>query len=79
MFLLRLLILFLLGYLAFAALRSIVRRGKGGPTGKLNSDSNAEDMVLDPQCQSYIPKSNAVAQSGRYFCSRECAQLYLNR
>jgi hypothetical protein len=79
MFLLRLLILFLLGYLAFAALRAIVRRSKSGPPGKLNSDSNAEDMVLDPQCQSYIPKSNAVAQSGRYFCSRECAQLYLNR
>jgi hypothetical protein len=79
MFLLRLLALFLLGYVAFAALRSIVRRGKAGMSGKLNSDSNGEDMVLDPQCQSYVPKSNAVAQSGRYFCSRECAQLYLNR
>ncbi|MGH7853726.1 MAG: PP0621 family protein [Candidatus Binatia bacterium] len=79
MFLLRLLILFLLCYVAFAALRSIVRRGKDGLSGKLNSESNGEDMVLDPQCQSYIPKSNAVAQSGRYFCSRECAQLYLNR
>lgn len=79
MFLLRLLALFLLGYVAFAALRSIVRRGKDGRSGKLNSDSKGEDMVLDPQCQSYVPKSNAVAQSGRYFCSRECAQLYLNR
>lgn len=77
MFLLRLLILFLLGYLAFVALRSIARRGKD--RGRLNAESSGEDMVLDPQCQSYIPKSNAVAQSGRYFCSRECAQLYLNR
>lgn len=76
MFLLRLLILFLLGCVVFAVLRSIVRRSKAG---KLNTDSNGEDMVLDPQCQSYVPKSHAVAQSGRYFCSRECAQLYLNR
>jgi hypothetical protein len=79
MFLLRLLILFLLGYLAFVALRSIARRGKDRMSGRLNAESSGEDMVLDPQCQSYIPKSNAVAQSGRYFCSRECAQLYLNR
>jgi len=79
MLLLRLLILFLFCYVAFAALSAIVRRRKGGIFGKLKSDSNGEDMVFDPQCQSYIPKSNAVAQSGRYFCSRECAQLYLNR
>jgi hypothetical protein len=79
MFLLRLLILFLLCYVAFAALRSMIRRGKDGISGKLNPDTKGEDMVLDPQCQAYIPKSNAVAQSGRYFCSRECAQLYLNR
>ena len=79
MFLLRLLILFLLCYVAFAALRSIVRRGKDRRSRQTQSDTKGEDMVLDPQCQSYIPKSNAVAQSGRYFCSRECAQLYLNR
>ena len=77
MLLLRLLILFLLCYAAFAALRSIVRRGK--TSEKLNAELRGEDMVLDPQCQSYIPKSNAVAQSGRYFCSRECARLYLSR
>ena len=79
MFLLRLLILFLLCYVAFAALRAIARRGKSRASGKLNSDAPGEDMVLDPQCRSYVPKSQAVAQSGRYFCSRECARLYLNR
>ena len=79
MFLLRLLILFLLCYAAFAALRSMARRGKDGISGTLKPDTKGEDMVLDPQCQSYIPKSHAVAQSGRYFCSRECARLYLNR
>jgi YHS domain-containing protein len=36
-------------------------------------------MVLDPQCHSYVPKSDAVFRSGQYFCSQECARLYLAR
>ena len=79
MLLLRLLILFVFCYLVFAALRSLVRQRKGGASGALRSDPEGEVMVLDPQCQAYVPKSNAVAQSGKYFCSRECARLYLNR
>jgi hypothetical protein len=47
-------------------------------SGKRASDPIGEEMVLDPQCRSYIPKSDAVAQSGRYFCSRECARQYLS-
>ena len=77
--LLRLVVVFLILYLIFVALRSIVRRGKTAGSGKFPSEPDGEDMVLDPQCQSYVPKSNAVTQSGRYFCSRECARLYLSR
>jgi hypothetical protein len=40
---------------------------------------DAEDMVLDPQCHSYLPKEEAILRAGRYFCSRECANLYLSR
>ena len=76
---LRLIVLFLLCYVAFTALRAMIGRGKDGVSGKLKSDPEGEDMVLDPQCHSYVPKSNAVAQAGRYFCSRECARLYLSR
>jgi len=79
MLLLRLVVVFFIFYVIFAALRSIVSRGKTAGSGKLQSEPDGEDMVLDPQCQSYVPKSNAVAQSGRYFCSRECARLYLSR
>jgi uncharacterized protein len=78
MLLLRLLILGLLCCVAFVWLRSMIRRAKDGASGNLDS-GKGEEMVLDPQCQSYIPKSDAVTQSGRYFCSRECARLYLNR
>jgi hypothetical protein len=79
MLLLRLIVIFLVCYLVLAALRSVVRRGNRGYSGKLKFGPDGEDMVLDPQCQSYVPKSDAVMQSGRYFCSRECAQLYLSR
>jgi len=78
MLLLRLVIVFLIFYIIIAAFRSIVSRGKTGASGKL-SDTDSEEMVLDPQCQSYVPRSHAVSQSGRYFCSRECARLYLSR
>ncbi len=36
-------------------------------------------MVLDPQCQSYIPKGEAFFQKGNYFCSQKCALLHLGR
>jgi YHS domain-containing protein len=38
-----------------------------------------DDMVLDPQCQTYVPKNEAIPQEGNYFCSRECARLFLLR
>lgn len=79
MLLLRLVVVFLLFYVIFAVLRSIMSRGRTADSSKLRPEPGGEDMVLDPQCQSYIPKSDAVTQSGRYFCSRECARLYLNR
>lgn len=77
--LLRLLLFFLICYIISKTLRSIGGSRRGGLSSKAESDLRGEEMVLDPQCQSYIPKSDAVAASGRYFCSRECAQLYLSR
>ena len=79
MLLLRLVVILIVCYVVLAALRSVFRRGKAGYSGKLKFGPDGEDMVLDPQCQSYIPKSHAVTQSNQYFCSRECAQLYLSR
>lgn len=77
--LLRLVLLFVVGYVIFSLLRSLARRGGGQPSNKLDPESKAEEMIFDPQCQSYVPKSHAVAVSGRYFCSQECAQIYLGR
>jgi hypothetical protein len=79
MSLLRLFLLLLICYLVLAVLKAILSSRKKRPFDRPNSDRDGEDMVLDPQCHSYVPKSDAVLRSGQYFCSQECARLYLAR
>lgn len=79
MLLLRLILLFLICYILIAVVRSLMGRGNGAVSNRTQSNLDGEEMVLDPQCHSYIPKSDAITQSGRYFCSQECARLYLTR
>ena len=71
---LRLLLLFVICYIAFLALKSLIagKKAKAGDAAKAG-----ELMVLDPQCQTYVPKSDAVARQGKFFCSEECARRYL--
>lgn len=76
MLLLRLLLLFAILYVVFLALKSLI-----GAAKRKTADTGAigEPMVLDPQCQTYVPLSDAVARAGKFFCSEECARLYLAR
>lgn len=77
MLLIRLAVAFLIFYAIFAAVRSILRN-RSLKSSRLDAELRGEEMVLDPQCRSYVPKSEAVAQAGKYFCSRECARRYLS-
>jgi YHS domain-containing protein len=43
------------------------------------NNRKVDEMVFDPQCQTYLPKGEAIRQDGNYFCSRECAKLFLSR
>lgn len=70
--LLRLLVLCLVIYIVYAALKPLLRGKKTADQARLG-----EEMVLDPQCQAYVAKSAAVARQGKFFCSEECAQRYL--
>jgi hypothetical protein len=79
MSLLRLFLFLLLCYLVFAALRAIAAGRKTKPPGRRREDRDGEEMVFDPQCHSYVAKSDAILKSGQYFCSQECARLYLAR
>jgi YHS domain-containing protein len=49
----------------------------------MNRESEPEELVQDPNCQTYIPKTSAVKKriSGNvlYFCSQKCMKRYLKR
>ncbi len=73
--LLRLFVFFLLFYLFYRIYFSGRRTAR--PAAKRASADAAEEMVLDPQCKSYLPKSDAMRRGDQYFCSERCASLYL--
>ena len=76
--LLRLLYIVLIAYIVIFVIKAYLARPKSGKRGA-SKDPAGEEMVLDPQCQVYVPKKDAFLQAGNYFCSRECAKLYLSR
>ena len=69
-------LLFILYYFLSNFLRNILR-----PRERMNQGSEAEELVQDPYCQTYIPKRSAVKKkiAGRmcYFCNHECLKNYL--
>jgi YHS domain-containing protein len=81
--LVRLLIWGLLGFVIYTVYQA-VRRALSAPGRRPpEKTSRGEEMVQDPQCGTYLPKSEAcpVQIDGRiiYFCSPECQQAYRNR
>jgi len=82
----KLLIIILIGYLAYRSFRSWMLKntmqqhqsmqGKAGPEIE-------DEMVKDPSCGVYITRRDAVhlRQAGEdlYFCSEECRDKYLER
>jgi uncharacterized protein len=72
---LRFLFFLLLVYL-FLKLYFSLRRPPPSPRRK-DDDARGEEMVQDPQCRSYLPKSEAMLRGDHYFCSERCASLYL--
>ena len=78
--LLRFLSFVFLSYLFFVILKSLFSWGKR-QRGRRSQErsTETEEMVLDPQCRSYLAKGEAILRSGRYFCSDECAKVYLAR
>lgn len=77
--LLRFLFLFGLSYLFFVLLNFLFSWGKRQRNLRSQERSKEpEEMVLDPQCQSYLAKGEAILRSGHYFCSEECAKTYLS-
>jgi len=74
---LRLIFLFFLFFLFFTVLNLYLFARKRPRHMRRNNAAQPEEMVLDPQCQSYLPKSEAMLRGDQYFCSEQCARLYL--
>jgi uncharacterized protein len=78
----RLILLGILFYLAYSLFRALQRLLPGGhSTPPPEKTARGEDMVLDPQCGTYIPRGNAVEKvvkgKRHFFCSRECRDAFL--
>ncbi len=69
------LLLLLYAILYYLIKDMVVRRNKG------SRESEPEELVQDPYCQTYIPKQTAVRKrvKGRdyYFCTKECLRKFL--
>lgn len=77
-------LLFILIVLVYYAAKTILRsavRGYSADTGA--RQVKGEEMILDPECRTYLPKSRAVARRIKggevYFCSKACADSYESR
>lgn len=72
----RLIVYFLVFYFAIKFLKGLFSpRETGNAKGK-----SGEEMVADPYCGTYVPKSTAIVKKVRgernYFCSTECLEKY---
>ena len=76
--LLRLLFIVLIVYVVIRAIKAY--RTAAASADRIRSNKpEGEEMVLDPQCRAYVSKKEAISQGGHYFCSPECAKLFLSR
>lgn len=77
------LIYLLLGFLIYTAYQFIKQALTRTPAPPPEKTSRGEEMLLDPQCGTYIPRNDAIKAQFKgtthYFCSVECRDKYQNR
>ncbi len=77
----RSILIFILTLLIYSALRTIFHSAVKAYRGEEERPKlRGEDMVLDPQCKTYVLKDRATSRRIRgkltYFCSASCARQY---
>jgi len=77
------LLLFLAIFVIYFALKTVVRsavRSYHDDEQQRNKRVIGDEMVLDPECRTYVVKDRAIARRIRgtltYFCSEACARQY---
>jgi len=75
------LILFIILFLILYAILRILIKDMPARKKKLYKETEPEELVQDPYCQTYIPKRSAIKKrlSGRnyYFCKQECLKKFI--
>lgn len=84
MSLIRLIVSFIIIYLAYKAIKGLIsgiKREVKGSAGVQPLASGGEDLAEDPYCHTYIPVSDAYKTScgGKilYFCGKKCFEDYM--
>jgi YHS domain-containing protein len=76
----RALIWLILGFLAYTVFQIIKQALLKPPAPPAEKTARGEDMVQDPECETFIPKNDAVKAlingESTYFCSTECRDKY---
>ncbi len=76
----RLIIYFTIIYFAINFIKALISPKK---SNKSKNNNLAEDLVEDPYCGTFIPKSSAIEKKSGgeklYFCSKECWQQYKDK
>jgi len=79
----RLLLLAILGFLAYTLVSAVKRALQGPPAPPPEKTARGEEMVQDPECGTFVPRSDAlaalVAGERRYFCSERCRDAFRAR
>ena len=76
----RLLLLFIVTTLVMVLIKACFSSSRKKHLGwPQEHDDKGEEMVLDPQCQSYLARNEAIFSHGYYFCSEECARIFVRR
>jgi YHS domain-containing protein len=81
--LVRLLIWGIVGFLIYTVFQVIKQALMKPPTTPPEKTSRGEEMVLDPECGTYVPRNDAIKSqikgSTHYFCSTECRDKHQKR
>ena len=79
----RLLLLTLLFFLAYTAYNAVVRSLQGRKPIPKDKSPEGEEMVRDPQCGTFVPRSMALEESIKgekhFFCSAKCWDVFTGK
>ena len=80
----RYLLFLILGIIVYQVLKGLIRSLTAtGERGSRLSPARGDDLVRDPECETYVPRADAlpavVGGVTHYFCSSECLTKFTAR